>query len=291
MSNVEDLPPEKVRDVWTEHVRRLLRQIPGCRHHVIEPDSLVERAITANLATWWKHERDKGSNGFTDKLGVAYLTELLKFIPGALQDWRPTSEQAMTKPEWWKSDEITGQQPLNPHVKGAIQNETEREEVIKYLQAEYPEFDEHLRMVANGVNPVHLKRKHQKAEARKILRDFEYGEKQHRASALTHTSTVTERNEFLSRFPKAIQDVYLWEAKTGWTVPWHPTKEGRPHHVTRMMEISRRKPELRAVIDAGLQLEKQWARWDLQSASRDAEKTARRRAAAEALLNPQKAVA
>jgi len=105
------------------------------------------------------------------------------------------------------------------------------------------------------------------------------------------TGSITQRNDFAAKLPGHLLPVYKFEATTPVEIPWHPTKDGRPHHITRMMEIARRNPAMRSIIDAGFQLEKSWVNFDLQIASRDAEESARRRAAAEALFNPRQVMA
>jgi hypothetical protein len=279
MSNITDLPPEKVRDMWTGHARRLLRQIPGCRHYAFT-DAQV-RAIASNLAVWWQQQLRKTGGTFTDKGVLPYLRELLKVIPGAMQDWRPG--ESPTLPEIPK-DPVTGQPMRNPH------EEPKDLTSISQLAVDDPALNEHLKEIAQagGSTYARIKRLHEQEEAQKLLRGFDYGDSEHAQNALRGGS-ITQRNDFAAKLPgQHLLPVYKFEATTPVEIPWHPTKDGRPHHVTRMMKITRRNPDMRALIEAGLALEKQWVQRDLEIARGSEAEIARTRAAAEALLNPKK---
>jgi hypothetical protein len=186
--------------------------------------------------------------------------------------------------EKWR-DPVSNQLPKNPWAKGSV-NVTEQ----GWLSEHEPELAAYLKATANtGVTYSFLQKQKEEAVQRKLLRELEYTHEQHRVNPYLNNASVDERGAFRRKIGDATADIYQREATEPITIPWHPTLTEstaarsatyRTKNVTAMSRIAHDAPQLRALLDRSLQLERQWAGEDLKAfAASDAANKERRESA------------
>ena len=278
MNNANDIPQGQ----WLEHTERILKKIPHARYYAMPYGA--KRAIAANLATWWKEYNATRHEGFTDTAGEKFLREFLAVIPGAFQK-RPAApvEQAQVEK---LIDPVTGLPVQNPWAKETLDVTSQN-----LLAKHFPQWSEQLKQIASGKrNAAAVLAERLTEDTNKLVRELEYDHERHARNPFANGADRLQREDFIRNHPEHVTKFYQDETAPV-VIPWHPTPDRSQGNLTAMMRLAKEKPELRAVIDKAIPLERAWAREDLARLHQDSEKTRAMRESAEALLAPAPAPA
>jgi hypothetical protein len=222
------------------------------------------------LAEWLaeKHE------GFTVPEAAKFVESLQPHLPTLFQSWRPPDELEPLQPDdigKWKN--AFGELPPNPFMPGGSLDDR------MWLVKHEPRIAGHLKKLAAGAGYRHKAEELGDADKRQKLRDFDYGESEHRKNPYPSATNLTRLSDWRREVGDTTADIHRAEAETPAKLPWIGERD-----MTAMMKMQRANPHLRTLVDRSISRLKEWAGEELNESQQAAAQAASRTATAKTLL-------
>ncbi len=274
MTNHQNNQDDKDRELWISKALAVHEKIPGNRSYAL--DDVGAQSLGALACAWHERyvatqENDGKSTSFSLEAIVPTFQQLTVFVPEMLQ-LRPPPEPSA--PTVW-TDPISAQAARNPW---SDPKDLTSQSVVATHD---PQLAEHLKAIAEGVSYSFLAKRRDEEKGRAKLRDLVYGEAEHKRNPYVRSAgrklNLTAAGEFEKTHPPEVVAFFRREGETDMRLPW------RPKNITRLAQIGKHNPALRAIVTRAEEIENGWVQRELERLQETERSIAARRNAEELL--------